>query len=131
MPHNIGRIPNKIEGRFSGFKAGEWKNWTLIFSVFCLESILPKPHILVWKLFVKACYLLCQQTLSKDHAKQAHDLLVKFNEEAEKMYGPEVCTMNMHLHCHLLQLIQSSLSPVQWRGRKGSENYKGSFKEKP
>ena len=105
VPHNIGRIPRKIEGRFAGFKADEWKNWTLIFSVFCLESILPKAHMSVWKLFVKACYLLCQQTLPKDHAKQAHDLLVQFNKEAEKLYGPEVCTMNMHLHCHLLQSI--------------------------
>ena len=30
-PDDVGRIPTKINCGFSGFKAEQWRNWTLLF----------------------------------------------------------------------------------------------------
>ena len=105
VPHQIGRIPIKIEAHFSGFTAAEWKNWALVYSVFCLQDILPHADLNIWKMFVRACYILCQHTVSKDQVEKAHKLLIEFNKGVETAYGWQACTMNMHLHCHLQQSI--------------------------
>ena len=38
-PDDIGRIPSKIASSFSGFTAEQWRNWTLIFSLYALPSL--------------------------------------------------------------------------------------------
>ncbi len=53
-PSDIGRIPQKIGSNFSGFTAEQWRNWTLIYSLFSLKGILPYKHYDCWLLFVKA-----------------------------------------------------------------------------
>ena len=54
-PSDVGRIPSKISG-FSSFTAEQWKNWTLLYSLYSLKEILPHQHYACWKLFVKACF---------------------------------------------------------------------------
>ena len=54
-PPDIGRLPSKITSRFT---ADQWKNWTIFFSLFSLQTVLEWPHYNYWNLFVKACYLL-------------------------------------------------------------------------
>ena len=54
---------------------------------------------------MRACYILCQHTVSKDQVEKAHKLLIEFNKGVETAYGWQACTMNMHLHCHLQQSI--------------------------
>ena len=54
-PNDIGRIPLKIASNFAGFTAEQWKNWTVYFSLYALQGILPRPHYQCWVLFVKAC----------------------------------------------------------------------------
>ena len=44
VPGDLGKLPTKIESAFDGFAADEWKNFTLIFSIYVLKGILPS-HI--------------------------------------------------------------------------------------
>ena len=44
VPNEIGRIPCKIASSFADFTADEWKNWTLIYSLYCLHDVLPQSH---------------------------------------------------------------------------------------
>ena len=63
-PEDVGRIPTKILSGFSGFKAEQWRNWTILFSLYSLKDILPHSHYNCWQLFVKACCILCQRTIT-------------------------------------------------------------------
>ena len=55
VSQDIGRIPGKISCSFSGFTADQWKNWTVVYSLFALKGILPDNHLECWRYFVLAC----------------------------------------------------------------------------
>lgn len=105
VPSSIGRIPSKIASGFKGFTADQFKNWAVVFSSFALKDILPDRHLQCWKLFVKACCILCSTVISTSQVKIADDLLLKFCRSVEDLYGSSKVTPNMHLHCHLCECI--------------------------
>ena len=106
VPSTIGRIPCKIASNFAEFKADEWKNWTLIFSLFSLRNELPQEDFKCWQVFVKACRLLTRPSITSEEISQAHSLLIQFCRTVERLYGKEAITPNMHLHCHLAECIR-------------------------
>ena len=79
-------------------KADEWKHFTLIYSLYRLKDILTNAQFENWTLFVNACHLICQRSISSSDILEAHDLLNKFCRGFEQLYGKEYCTPNMHLH---------------------------------
>ena len=101
-PNDVGRIPSKISSSFSGFTAEQWRNWTLIYSLFCLKDVLPIQHYQCWVLFVKACFILCRRSISLEELNEGDDLIIiKF----EPLYGKQYCNINRHLHAHILSCI--------------------------
>ena len=44
VPSKIGRIPRKIGSNFAALTADEWKNWTLVLSVYALDGVLADDH---------------------------------------------------------------------------------------
>ena len=95
MPLDIGRIPLKIESSKSGLTADQWKNWTCIYSLYVLHDILPQEHLNCWWLFVQACIIICHPICKIDK------LLLSFCRTCENPYGNDLCTINIHLQCHL------------------------------
>ena len=98
-------IPVKIASSFTNFKANEWKHWCLVYSLYCLFGILPSEELRIWSLFVQACKLLFQHSVHIEQAIKAHSVLINFISSLEELYGWEACTMNTHLHFHLLLTI--------------------------
>ena len=90
---------------FKSLKAEEWKNWVLIYSLYCLKDVLPKVHYNVWQLFVRACMLLINTSITKMEADDAHLLLKLFCSKFQELYGAEACRPNMHMHLHLKPCI--------------------------
>ena len=86
VPSDVGRIPRKIETKFSGFTADQYKNWVILYSIPCLHG-LEKEHIECWRHFVLACRLLCKQAISKSEVTLADLLLLKFLQHVECLYG--------------------------------------------
>ena len=105
VPSTMGRIPNKIAANFSNFKADQWKQWTVVFSIFALHGVLENRHLNCWRKFVKACTILDASIITKHAVEEAHALLLTFCTEAEELYGPDAITINMHLHTHLKECI--------------------------
>lgn len=105
-PSNIGRVPSKIASGFSGFTAEQWKNWTVYFSLYALNGILPRPHYQCWQLFVKACFYLCRRTITTLQINEADDYLMEFYGTVVALYGNEACNINLHLHGHLRECVQ-------------------------
>ena len=104
-PSDVGRIPAKISSNFNDFTADQWKNWTLIYSVYALNDILPTQQMVMWELYVRACTILCTRVITTENLKLAHTLLIQFNRLIEQILGPEHCSINMHLHCHLAESV--------------------------
>ncbi len=105
VPHDVGRIPRKIASGFSGFTAYQWKNWTTIFSLFCLKGLIGDKHYDMWSDFVQACIIICSRVISTDRLEVADRYLQTFLSKFVSLYGPLNCTPNMHLHLHLKDCI--------------------------
>lgn len=104
-PPDVGRIPHKILSGFSAFTADQLKNWTLIYSLVVLKSVLPEVHYNCWYIFVQACQLLCSRAISHTNVSKLNDLLICFCKKFEELYGADACNPNMHLHGHLKECI--------------------------
>ena len=101
----IGRLPHRIASNYGGYTTSQWKNWTLIYSMFCLKGLLPESHLRCWQTFVLACQYLCSPVMSKTDILKADLLFVKFGERFEQLYGRKAITPNIHLHCHLKECV--------------------------
>ena len=105
--NQIGQIPNKISSNFARLTANEWKNWTLLFSLIALRDTLPQEHLMCWQLFVNACSIISSAILSDDEITKAQDLMHEFFISAERLYGSEFITFNMHLHLHIHDVLRN------------------------
>lgn len=101
VPADIGRLPRKIETKFAGFTADQYKNWVMLYSIPCLHDILEEEHLECWRSLVLACRLLCKRAVLKSDITLADILLLKFCERVESLYGKGATTPNMHMHLHL------------------------------
>ena len=100
----IGRFPHRIASNYGGYTASQWKNWTLIYSMFCLKGLLSESHLRCWQTFVLACQYR-SPVLSKIGILKADLLFVKFGDRFQHLYGKKAVTPNMHLHCHLKECV--------------------------
>ena len=123
VPSNIGRLPKKISSNYGSYTAEQWKNWTLIYSVFALKNIIGENHFQCWQSFVLACRYLCR-TITMQDLNSADFLLLKFCKQFEQIYGKKAVTPNMHLHCHLKEVILDH-GPVYSFWCFGFERYNG------
>ena len=57
-----------------------------------------------WTLFVLACRALCSREVSLRQI-QLGDALLEFCQRTQHIFGKEVITPNMHMHCHLKSCI--------------------------
>ena len=105
VPRCIGRIPSKIASSFSGFSADQWKNWTLIYSAICLKDKLETNHLQCWLVYVRACSILVSRSISKLCLDAADQYLLQFCKVFQRLYGAQHCTINMHLHLHLKEIV--------------------------
>ena len=79
-------------------KADDWKHFTLIYYLYCLKDILTNEQFENFTLFVNACHLICQRSISS--------ISSIFCRGFEQLYAKEYCTPNMHLHMHLKECMQ-------------------------
>jgi hypothetical protein len=97
VPVDIGRLPKVISSNYDSYTAEQWKNWTLVYSLYALKNVIPRQHIQCWQSYVLACQYLCKPILTNDDMIRSDFLLLKFGSS---------CTPNMHLHCHLKDIIR-------------------------
>lgn len=130
VPADIGRIPRKIETKFAGFTADQYKNWVNLYSIPCLYNILDEEHMECWRHFVLACRLLCKKVISKSDINLADILLLQFCRRVERLYGKEFITQNMHMHVHLKQVLLD-YGPVYGFWLFSYERYNGILEHQP
>ena len=77
------------------------KNWTTVYSPFCLKGLINNIHYDMWFDFVQACIILCSSVISINRLEVADGYLHSFLSKCAELFGPKHCTPNMHLHLHL------------------------------
>eukprot|EP00112_Aurelia_sp_Birch-Aquarium-sp1_P009705 Seg2112.2 transcript_id=Seg2112.2/GoldUCD/mRNA.D3Y31 product="hypothetical protein" protein_id=Seg2112.2/GoldUCD/D3Y31 len=109
---------------YKTMKAEEWKNWVLVYSLFCLKDVLDKRHFNLWQVYVRACRLLLSTSISTSQLTDAHQLLWLFCNQFEEIIGHQYCTPNMHMHLNLKDCI-NSFGPVYGFWAFSFERYNG------
>ena len=106
IPSDCGWLPGHMESNWANLNAYEWKNFTLIYSMFVLQGILNADHIKLWQTFVLACEKISKPCITITEAKCAHNLFIKFCKSFERYFDRKKVTPNMHLHAHLIECIE-------------------------
>lgn len=83
IPASFGRPPRNIVAHRNGFKAEEWANWVVLYSMPLLKEYLPKIIMQGWSLFVTAVRLCQKRIISADDVKEIRKLMLSFYKHYE------------------------------------------------
>ncbi|CAB4038565.1 Hypothetical predicted protein [Paramuricea clavata] len=79
--------PQKISSNHGCYTAKQWKNCTLVYSLYALKDIVGDEHL--------------KRKITEEDITKADLMLLKFCRKFQTLYGNLAITPNMHLHCHL------------------------------
>ncbi|GES82418.1 hypothetical protein GLOIN_2v1644898 [Rhizophagus clarus] len=112
MPIEIGRPPHDIFKYHNGYKAVEWRNWIILFSLPLLKTYLDKRHLQGWTYFVKAVKLCLEPEISKEQIDDVQLLLKKFSDYYKREYYQNngqrlaACKISFHYLLHVADSIK-------------------------
>ena len=125
----FGRLPGSMDPS-TKLTAEQWKNWVIYFSIYCLFDLLPSNHLECWRHFVLACRLMCKPALSQSDITVADALFLNFCKSFVHLYGTNLVTPNMHMHCHLAECV-SDYGPLSSFWLFPFERYNGVLEGTP
>lgn len=99
-PCEITRTPQSITQR-SQWKASEYKNFLLYYSLICLDGLLPKKYVKHWLLYVYSMHIFLKTKISDDEYITATFAIRTFVLDIEKLYGVHFMNYNIHLLLHI------------------------------
>ncbi|PFX23185.1 hypothetical protein AWC38_SpisGene12255 [Stylophora pistillata] len=100
-PINITRTPRSIETHPKYFKATEYRNWWLYYSIPCLIGILPEVYLHHFMLLVFGIWLLNQENICPEDLHLSAILLQKFVMLVDALYGERHMSVNLHNLLHI------------------------------
>ncbi|PKB96659.1 hypothetical protein RhiirA5_385197, partial [Rhizophagus irregularis] len=112
MPIEIGRPPRDIFKYHNGYKAVEWRNWIILFSLPLLKVYLDKRHLQGWANFVKSVKLCLEPEISEEQIDDVQILLKKFSDYYEREYYQNngqrlaACKISFHYLLHVADSIK-------------------------
>lgn len=104
VPKKIERLTRALRER-KFWKAKEWENWCLYYSLPCLSCVLPKKYVDHWASFVEAMYILLQERISSTSLIRAERLIQDFVGLTEMYYKENAMTYNVHVLLHLTESV--------------------------
>lgn len=93
------------------WKANEWRNWVLHYSVGVLYGILPETYLINYCKFVNAMCILYNAEVSEEDLKNCDNLITSFRKEFQEYFGLESMTYNCHTFSHLVECVRN-LGPL-------------------
>nr|XP_033967044.1 uncharacterized protein LOC117467508 isoform X2 [Pseudochaenichthys georgianus] len=105
-PCNVTRVPRSLQQR-RFWKASEWQNWLLFYSIFVLKGILPQVFYQHWLILVTFMFLLCKDIITTEELKRCEKLVVDFVKQFETLYGKQNVSFNVHLCLHLPESVNN------------------------
>ncbi|KAL7866987.1 hypothetical protein AOLI_G00148010 [Acnodon oligacanthus] len=105
-PCNVTRAPRSLQQR-RFWKASEWQNGLLFYSIFVLKGIVPQVFYQHWLILVTFMFLLCKDIITTEDLKRCEKLVVDFVKQFETLYGKQNVSFNVHLCLHLPESVRS------------------------
>lgn len=106
-PSVINRNPRSLKDK-EHFKANEWRTFLLYYLRFSLGGILNHCYIEHFELLSAATFLLSKKKIHVNEVEKAREMLIRFVNEFESLYGQKNVTMNIHLLRHLADAVMNS-----------------------
>ncbi|KAM7313376.1 uncharacterized protein ISCGN_003242 [Ixodes scapularis] len=103
-PQCMARLPRSVLLR-KFWKASEWQQWLLYFSLVCVDGILPERYLNHFSLLVRGIFLLLQDEVSTADISDSTDCLVQFVVGVQFLYSAKEMTSNVHLLLHLAKSV--------------------------
>ncbi|XP_046401540.1 uncharacterized protein LOC124167605 [Ischnura elegans] len=105
-PSHISWVPRTIVSR-AMWKASEFRNWLLYYSVICVKDFLPKKFLGHWICMVRAIYAMLQDKISSADIRMSFELLKGFLRGIGRLYGQDQYRYNVHLLLHLPEAVKN------------------------
>lgn len=102
---SISRLPRSIESDFKHWKASEFQNFLLFYSLPVLKDILDQERFLHFALFVQAIFILLQNEITVSELKKSEEMLKAFCKKFADLYSACFMTLNMHQLLHLVDNV--------------------------
>ncbi|KAL7307666.1 hypothetical protein TKK_0000349 [Trichogramma kaykai] len=99
-PKQIGKLNRPLSDR-GKWKANDWENFTLYYSIPILSEILDIKNFKHWILFVQSIYILLKDEISEAEIDEADEKLHEFVADMEFHRSNRSMTYNVHLMLHL------------------------------
>lgn len=103
-PNQLGRLSRPLKER-SKWKAREWENWLLYYSVPVLESIISTNMLQHWGLMVESLHILLKADISCTELEKADRMLHEFVFGVEQIYSKTAMTYNVHQLLHIARSV--------------------------
>jgi hypothetical protein len=109
--NGFARVKRKFEKDAAFCTASDWMAWVLVYSSFCLGSILPTEDFHIWQQFVAGCQLICCRGITVSDIALAQEKFNEFLRKWEERYGEEAVKFNFHMLSHLSRSI-TAFGPI-------------------
>ncbi|XP_037033278.1 uncharacterized protein LOC119072210 [Bradysia coprophila] len=106
----VARKPRSLE-QLSTFKASEFRSMLLFYMPVCLAGLVPDVFVKHVRLLSAAVYKLLKSTIPIEEVDEAGEMLDRFVEQHQKLFGIEAMVMNVHLLTHLVDSVRA-LGPL-------------------
>lgn len=104
VPEHTGRLTRPLS-KYNQYKAKEWENWLIYYSVPILSKILSKRRFQHWILFVEAVYIGINSHITLNQLNHANELLYQFVSKMEELFFINSMSYNVHQLLHLFRSI--------------------------
>ena len=104
QPDILGRLLRSLED-LEHWKATEFKNWLLHYSVAVLRPVLNPLYLFHWTLLVGGIGILCSDSIANDDLSSGDTILQDIVFFMGILYAPTKCTMNVHLLQHFAYYV--------------------------
>ena len=105
-PHDFTRAPRSIKRHRKYWKASEFRNFLLYYSLPLLIDVLPPLYFHCYGLLVCAMHILLQTRVSDTQIQAAQTMLDDFYILLPELYGNQMCVLNMHLLSHMAHFVR-------------------------
>jgi hypothetical protein len=99
-PSEVHRLPRPIRER-KDWKASEWRNWLLFYSLPCIIDVLPFVYVEHFSLLVHSIFILLKNEVTASDIDDSQRNLNRFVWEWQIFYGEQAMNFNVHLLLHL------------------------------
>lgn len=103
-PNQLVRLTRGLDHR-KCWKAREWENWVLYYSLPILSMRLEEKFVKHWSLLVEGLYILLQTDITYEQLEHSDILLNRFVVETEQLYTKKAMTFNIHQLLHMAKSV--------------------------